>query len=87
MTGPIAAMIVVWLALAAFTGWLAGAKGRSEVSWFFFGLLFGLIALIAVGLAPPLNQGEAPDQESRVSRNAIAGIPVRDLPQGKSEGS
>jgi hypothetical protein len=36
----------------AFTSWIAGQKGRSTTTWFFLGLFFGMLAFLAVGLAP-----------------------------------
>lgn len=54
---------VVWSAVAAtmlawggFTAWLADQKERDPLGWFALGLLFGPIALLAVGLAPTLGE-------------------------------
>jgi hypothetical protein len=35
-----------------FSGWLASAKGHDGAAWFFLGLFFGVIALLAIGFAP-----------------------------------
>lgn len=45
--------VLYWFTQATLTGWLATERGRSDGEWVLLGLLFGPIALIAVGLAPP----------------------------------
>jgi hypothetical protein len=40
------------LAAAAFTAWLASKKGYDFFVWFFLGLFFGIISLLAVGFVP-----------------------------------
>jgi hypothetical protein len=35
-----------------FSMWLAGEKGYKFGLWFLFGLIFNIIALLAIGLAP-----------------------------------
>jgi len=45
-------LLAYTLAFAFFTGWLAKEKGRDEVTWTILGLFFGIVALLAVGLAP-----------------------------------
>ena len=45
--------VLYWFAQAILTGWLATERGRDPVAWLPLGLLFGPIATIAVGLAPP----------------------------------
>jgi len=53
--------MIVWLYVAAalvcaaFTGWLASTKGREPFTWFFLGLLFGPIALFALGFSPEID--------------------------------
>jgi hypothetical protein len=51
MKTTITLLVILWVILAFFTAWIAGTKGRSEGAWFVLGLLFGIIALLAVGLA------------------------------------
>lgn len=40
------------LSTSFFTAWLAEIKGYSAGAWFLLGLLFGLVALISIGLSP-----------------------------------
>jgi len=44
--------ILINLVCAGFCSFLAGAKKRRNVDWFFLGLLFGPIALIAAAGMP-----------------------------------
>lgn len=55
-------ILVYAVAMAFFTGWLASEKGRQIGTWAFLGLVFGIIALLAVGLAP---------QAPRVNRSGV----------------
>ena len=50
----VVALAVFWLSSAGFCAWVADAKGRDGLDWFFLGLLFGLTALIAIAGAPVL---------------------------------
>jgi hypothetical protein len=50
--------VVVWLAIALLGGWLAAERGRSYSTGFWFGLLFGPLGVIAVGLAPEIKRRE-----------------------------
>jgi hypothetical protein len=47
-------LLALWIPLgcALLTAWLASERGRANVPWFFLGLVFGPIAMLAVGLAP-----------------------------------
>jgi hypothetical protein len=42
------------------TAWLAQEKGRAPLTWLLVGALFGVAALIAVGLAPARNEARPP---------------------------
>lgn len=44
--------IVIWLALIIGSIWLAGQKGRSQVSWGFLVAIFGIFAFIFLAFAP-----------------------------------
>jgi len=45
--------VPIWvLGFGSLTGWLASTKGRSAFNWAILGAIFGVFALIAVGLAP-----------------------------------
>ena len=50
-------ILALWIPLgcAFLTAWLASERGRPNVPWFFLGLVFGPIAMLAVGLAPENN--------------------------------
>jgi hypothetical protein len=78
----ITVLVIGWVVLAFFTAWVAGTKGRGEGAWFVLGLLFGIIALIAVGLAPPIVEGKQsiPDREPKVGRDAIPWNPRKQGP-------
>lgn len=45
---------IVWLGFAVVTALAAPGRGRSGVAWFGLGLLFGVFALIAVLVMPPV---------------------------------
>jgi hypothetical protein len=45
-------VVIFNAAMGGFSAWLASRKGYSTGAWFFLGLLFGVIAILAVGLAP-----------------------------------
>jgi hypothetical protein len=49
------AIVVYQFAAAFFTAWLADQKGYNFTPWFFWGLVFGGIPLLAVGFAPMSN--------------------------------
>ena len=49
-------LIGMWALIVWATTITAAAKNRSSGWWFLHGLLFGLIALIAVAIMPPLPQ-------------------------------
>lgn len=55
VTGFIVVVILVclwFLGTALMTAWIADQKGRNAILWFFLGLIWGIIALLSVGLAP-----------------------------------
>jgi len=49
---PVILLLVMHIACAGFCSGLAKAKHRRNVDWFFLGLLFGIIALIAAAGMP-----------------------------------
>lgn len=59
---------IFWLICAILTGAVASSKGRSGFGWFILGGLFSLLALLAVGLMPPIKQQDAltPTPETHV---------------------
>lgn len=52
--------LVVILAIAWYTSQLAEQKGRSPLLWFILGMFFGIFALIAIYLLPPVAKTSAP---------------------------
>ena len=42
------------------TAWLAQEKGRAPFTWLLLGTVFGVAALIAVGLAPAVDRSRPP---------------------------
>jgi hypothetical protein len=54
LMGAFGVVVIIFYLLAnsIFTAWLASEKERSSVLWFFLGLFFGFIALLAIGFAP-----------------------------------
>ena len=53
---------VAWLACAGFSGYVAEQKGYRPLAWGGLGLLFGLMALIAVAGLPDRSQRMAHEQ-------------------------
>jgi hypothetical protein len=62
MVGAAVFMLVIGLVYffitAIFTSWVASKKGYSGIAWFFLGLFFNILALLAVGFAPYNGQGK-----------------------------
>jgi len=59
-------LLLVWLTFGYLSAHFAQKRGRNPGAWFFLGVLFGLIALAALFLLPPLNQkGEELPAEPR----------------------
>ncbi len=50
-------LICYIFAIPFFTSWLASQKGYSGV-WFLLGLIFGILAFLAIGFAPDKNINE-----------------------------
>ena len=50
MEALLAAVAGYSLVCAVFAAGLASAKGRDSVAWFFAGLIFGIIGMLAAGL-------------------------------------
>lgn len=44
---------VLWAAIAAFTAYIAGQKGRGFFLWLFLGLAFSFVALVIITFLPP----------------------------------
>ena len=65
----LALFLVVPVAFAAFTAWLATERGRSWGVWFVLGFFFGPIALVALGFAP---YGGAPRGDNVLAPGSLA---------------
>jgi hypothetical protein len=56
--GALIVLFVLWaLAGAIPAAWMAGQKGRSQVSWFLMGVFYGPFAVIMCGLTPVKTRG------------------------------
>ena len=51
-------VIIVWILSGVVCALIAGPKNRSVLSWFVGGCLFGVFAIIAAALVPPLPSQE-----------------------------
>jgi hypothetical protein len=47
-------VVLVWLACGVFSAMVASSKGRGGCGWFLAGVLFGPLALLAVGFMAPI---------------------------------
>lgn len=68
-----AALIVLWLASAIFCAWLAEVKGRG-LWWILWGMLFGIVALIAIAGAPSVPtrlERQCPNCDEAISAKAL----------------
>jgi hypothetical protein len=54
-------VVIFNAAMGGLSAWLASRKGYGAGAWFFLGLLFGVIAILAVGLSP--NKTVAPETD------------------------
>lgn len=50
---PLILFVLIWIAIAFWTGRVAGRKGYSFIGFFIFSLFFCLVALIVAYLVPP----------------------------------
>ena len=69
-----AALIVLWLASAIFCAWLAEVKGRDGFWCILWGLLFGIVALIAIAGAPSVPtrlERQCPNCDEAISAKAL----------------
>lgn len=69
-----AVIIVLWLASAVFCAWLAEVKGRDGFWWILWGLLFGIVALIAIAGAPSVPkrlERQCPNCDESISIEAL----------------
>lgn len=79
-------MIIGWLILSAFCGWVAAQKGRSFIAWMLLSAvlspliaIIGLIAVPAISSAP---EASAYDPHHRRHHTPSGdGISIADLPQ------
>lgn len=50
---------ILWIACGIFSAIIASSKGRSGFGWLVLGLIFGVLALLAVGFMPAVKIGDA----------------------------
>ncbi|MDH0749531.1 hypothetical protein N5D61_24710 [Pseudomonas sp. GD03842] len=55
--------LIVWIAVAALSGYYAIQKGRSVVGWVVLGFFLSVFALIALWFLPPLGIDDKKSQE------------------------
>lgn len=55
---------------ACFTAWLAAKKNYDREIWFFCGLCFGIIALLALGFAPPEPKKKSVNYDEKYAEKA-----------------
>ena len=51
--------------ISAFCAWLAEEKGRDRVNWFWLGIIFGIIAMLAIVGAPKVESAELEPMQSK----------------------
>lgn len=68
-------LIVQGILIGALCSYVAGQKNRSKENWFFLGLLFSLLALIALAAIPPLSK----------QKNSTHGAVSKNCPRCKEE--
>jgi len=67
---------IIWIVIAfqvvcaGFSAWLAENKGQRGDIWFFLGLFFGFIALIAIAGAQPIPPREEAEEEDEAEVGA-----------------
>lgn len=52
----LATIVIFWLAIGSLCAYVASQKGRSALNWFLLGILFDILALVALA-ALPSNKG------------------------------
>jgi hypothetical protein len=60
MEGIVLAFLVYGVVFGAFSAYVAGTKNRDEAAWFVLGMVFGIVALLAIGLAAPASSPARP---------------------------
>jgi hypothetical protein len=45
-------ILIIWAIFAGFTSYIASQKNRSALAWLFWGILFGIFAMVAVIAIP-----------------------------------
>ncbi len=80
-------VLAAWIACAAFAGHVAGEKNRCGICWFFWGILFGPISLIAAAGLPVLSSPKQSMKNSTprkgVFSSAYQPLPVDILKRGE----
>ena len=55
--------LIIWIAVAAFSGYYASQKGRDVVSWVVLGFFLSVFALIALWFLPPMGIDDKKSQD------------------------
>lgn len=63
--------LLVWAAFGVACGFVARARGRSGVGWFFIGLIGGCFALVILFVIPDLNQERAQKEAEEKRRQRL----------------
>lgn len=83
-------MVILWLVMSAFCGWIASQKGRSFLGWLLLGLVLSpLIAIIGLVAVPSRHQPAAPEYDPHHRRHQPqrgAGVSIADLPPRNDRG-
>jgi len=54
-------LLIIWALFAGFTSYIASQKNRSALAWLFWGLFFGIFAMVAVIAVPSHKGGNSND--------------------------
>lgn len=70
-------VLITWLACGLFAGYVASEKNRCGICWFFWGVLFGPVALLAsVGLPVHRASGNTKREERGLLQSSYQPLPV-----------
>ncbi len=67
MQTTIFVLIALWTTCAGFAAFIAKSKRRDAVGWFLLGLMFGILALIAIAAVPALAEPQSTSEQQRHS--------------------
>ena len=87
MNDTVVGLVVVflWFGCAAFAATIAEAKGRGSGRWFFAGLVFGVIGLLAAGLIPDAATEDRNREYAKTKSRTEAKTKIRTEAQAKTK--